>query len=154
MGPLVLTDEEKRTLLSEGYPVPQRLPLSKQEEKSLKKIRRKIKNKVRKRTEISSRFTRNHSSTDLCSGEPPQEEGVHGLSGEEDGQHAEGAGPVQGQVRKPREPELWPRGTGQEAAATAGLKEVRSRRGSYIDQTDLTRGANVWTLCSLRVVVF
>ena len=47
-GVLHLTDEEKRTLISEGYPVPQRLPLSKNEEKSLKKIRRKIKNKVSK----------------------------------------------------------------------------------------------------------
>ncbi|XP_022187486.2 cyclic AMP response element-binding protein A isoform X2 [Nilaparvata lugens] len=45
-GILMLTDEEKRTLLAEGYPIPTRLPLTKSEEKSLKKIRRKIKNKI------------------------------------------------------------------------------------------------------------
>ena len=45
-GVLMLSEEEKRTLVSEGYPVPNKLPLTKQEEKNLKKIRRKIKNKV------------------------------------------------------------------------------------------------------------
>lgn len=45
-GMLILSEEEKRTLISEGYPIPSKLPLSKQEEKNLKKIRRKIKNKI------------------------------------------------------------------------------------------------------------
>jgi cyclic AMP-responsive element-binding protein 3 len=45
-GILVLTEEERRTLVAEGYPIPTKLPLTKQEEKNLKKIRRKIKNKI------------------------------------------------------------------------------------------------------------
>lgn len=43
---MILTDEEKRTLVQEGFPIPTKLPLTKQEEKNLKKIRRKIKNKI------------------------------------------------------------------------------------------------------------
>lgn len=45
-GPILLTEEEKRTLIQEGHQVPSQLPLSKGEEKILKKIRRKIKNKI------------------------------------------------------------------------------------------------------------
>ncbi|CAF1104909.1 unnamed protein product [Rotaria sp. Silwood1] len=45
-GPLVLTNEELKLIKQEGYQVPTKLPLSKTDEKILKKIRRKIKNKI------------------------------------------------------------------------------------------------------------
>ena len=48
-------------MISEGYPIPTKLPLTKIEEKNLKKVRRKIKNKIsaqesrRKRKEYMDR---------------------------------------------------------------------------------------------------
>ncbi len=45
----MLTNEELKLIKQEGYQVPTKLPLNKTEEKMLKKIRRKIKNKVIKK---------------------------------------------------------------------------------------------------------
>lgn len=68
----MLTEEEKRTLVAEGYPVPNKLPLTKTEEKALKRVRRKIKNKVNSQIPTQS-FAgdiclKEHSSSDVwCS---------------------------------------------------------------------------------------
>ena len=86
---MYLTDEEKKTLMSEGYPIPTKLPLSKAEEKSLKKIRRKIKNKVcdmaskqRNRLQLNTIYTCflwfkiRSMFSDLSARESPEKEGV------------------------------------------------------------------------------
>ncbi|KAI6194212.1 BZIP domain-containing protein [Aphelenchoides besseyi] len=45
-GTLMLSAEEKRTLMQEGYELPTALPLSREQEEALKLVRRKIKNKL------------------------------------------------------------------------------------------------------------
>jgi cyclic AMP-responsive element-binding protein 3 len=45
-GVLVLSSEEKRTLVQEGYELPTTLPLTREQEEALKLVRRKIKNKL------------------------------------------------------------------------------------------------------------
>jgi hypothetical protein len=45
-GTVQLSAEERRTLLQEGYRLPTKLPLSREEEEALKLVRRKIKNKL------------------------------------------------------------------------------------------------------------
>lgn len=81
----MLTEEEKRTLIAEGYPVPTRLPLTKAEEKSLKKIRRKIKNKVSLQNTFVERANMSFEISDLGAGKQEEKEGVHGPAGEESG---------------------------------------------------------------------
>ena len=43
---MVLTNEELKLIKQEGYTIPTKFPLSKTEEKMLKRVQRKIKNKI------------------------------------------------------------------------------------------------------------
>lgn len=64
-GCLFLSEEEEHTLISEGYPVPTRWPLTKQEEKILKKIQQKIKNKVDRLSMLDLCFIHIYSESSL-----------------------------------------------------------------------------------------
>ncbi len=58
--PLTLSDEEKRLCEREGIKLPSHYPLSREEEKNLKRIRRKIRNKVRGRVKKYPTIDYNH----------------------------------------------------------------------------------------------
>lgn len=70
--PFFLSEEEKRTLITEGLPIPAGYPLTKSEERALKKVRRKIKNKIS--AQESRRKKKEYMETlekrvEMCSGE-------------------------------------------------------------------------------------